>query len=152
MAEGLGVKFARWDKEDNYIVPRDCYNSYFFPVEDDSISPISKFYIHGKEVSSYIDGGQSMHLQLEEYPNKETCRKLLKVAVKAGCPYFCTNVKVTICNDCGYINKHTKTYCTKCGSKNIDYASRIIGYLRRISNYSKDRQIEESKRYYHTGI
>lgn len=96
--------------------------------------------------------GSALHLSLEEYPTPETFRKLLGVAVRAGCPYFCTNVKVTICNECGYINKHTKQYCTKCGSKNIDYATRIIGYLKRISSFSKDRQVEESKRYYHSGI
>ena len=28
-AEGLGVKHARWDKEAGYVVPRDCYNSYY---------------------------------------------------------------------------------------------------------------------------
>ena len=90
-----------------------------------------------------------MHLNLENIPTKETCKKILSLAVKSGCPYFCTNVKVTICNDCGYINKKTENHCVKCGSKNIDYATRVIGYLRRISNFSKERQEEASRRYYH---
>ena len=30
-AENVGVKHAKWDKEDGYIVPRDCYNSYLLP-------------------------------------------------------------------------------------------------------------------------
>ncbi|VEI46777.1 anaerobic ribonucleoside triphosphate reductase [Actinobacillus equuli] len=34
-AENLGVKNAKWDKEDGYFVPRDCYNSYFYVVEDE---------------------------------------------------------------------------------------------------------------------
>ena len=151
-AENLGVKFANWDKKDGYVVPRDCYNSYLFPMEDVSISPIAKFYIHGKDVMKYMDGGSACHINLEEYPTPESYRKLLNVAVKSGCPYFCTNIKVTVCNDCGFINKHTKQYCTKCGSKNVDYASRVIGYLKRISNFSKDRQVEESKRCYHMNI
>ena len=29
-AENVGVKHAKWDKEDGYVVPRDCYNSYFY--------------------------------------------------------------------------------------------------------------------------
>ena len=151
-AEGLGVKFAKWDKKDGYVVPRDCYNSYLYPMEDELISPISKLYLHGKEVANYMDGGSACHISLNEYPTKETCRKFLNIAVKSGCPYFCTNVKVTICNDCGYINKHTKQYCIKCGSKNIDYGVRIIGYLKRVSNFSYDRQLEEHRRYYHAGI
>ena len=148
-AESLGVKFAHWDKKDGYATKRDCYCSYLYPVEDKTISIISKFYIHGKEVMSALDGGSANHIQLESYPTKEAYRKILNIAVQSGCNYFCTNVKVTICNECGYINKHTVQYCTKCGSRNVDYGSRVIGYLRRISNYSKDRQIEESKRYYH---
>ena len=85
----------------------------------------------------------------EDYPTKETCKKLLDIAVKTGCPYFCTNVKVTICNKCGYINKKTENHCTKCGSTDIDYATRVIGYLRRVTNFSKERQEEESRRHYH---
>ena len=151
-AESVGVKFAKWDIKDGLVVPRNCYNSYLYPMEDDTISPIAKFYIHGKEVMNHLDGGSAAHINLEEYPTAEAYKKLLEVAVKSGCPYFCTNVKVTICNDCGFINKHTKQYCTKCGSKNIDYGSRVIGYLKRISNYSVDRQEEESRRYYHMNI
>jgi len=105
--------------------------------------------LHGKEIVDYLDGGSACHLQLEEYPDKETYAKLLDVAAQVGCNYWTTNVKITICNQCGHIDKHTLKYCPSCGSTDLDYATRIIGYLRRISNFSKDRQIEESKRYYH---
>ena len=37
-AENVGVKHAKWDREDGYFVPRDCYNSYFYVVEDDSLN------------------------------------------------------------------------------------------------------------------
>ena len=37
-AEGLGVKNAAWDKGSKLYVPRDCYNSYFFRVEDPSVN------------------------------------------------------------------------------------------------------------------
>ena len=32
-AENVGVKHAKWDREDGYKVPRDCYNSYFYKVD-----------------------------------------------------------------------------------------------------------------------
>ena len=148
-AENLGVKFAKWDRKDGYVVTRDCYNSYFYIVEDEDISVIDKFILHGDDTTKYLDGGSALHLNLEDYPTKETCKKLLDIAVKTGCPYFCTNVKVTICNKCGYINKKTENHCTKCGSTDIDYATRVIGYLRRVTNFSKERQKEESRRHYH---
>ena len=147
--ENLGVKFAKWDVLDELVVTRDCYNSYFYPVENEELTAIDKFVLHGEETTKYLDGGSALHLNLEDTPTKETCDKLLAIAVKTGCPYFCLNVKVTICDDCGHIDKQTNRACTKCGSKNIDYATRVIGYLRRITNFSKERQKEESERHYH---
>ena len=35
-----------------------------------------------------------------------------------------------------------------CGSTNLDYLTRIIGYLKRVSNFSLDRQKEAGRRYY----
>ncbi len=147
-AENLGVKNANWDRADGLFVPRDCYNSYFYIVEDESINIIDKFYLHGHEYIQFLDGGSAYHCNLEEYPTKEGFLKLLNVAAKTGCNYFCFNIKVTVCNDCGHINKHTLNHCTECHSTNVDYATRIIGYLKRITNFSKDRQKEAKKRYY----
>ena len=148
-AENLGVKFAKWDTIDNYVVMRNCYNSYFYPVEDEDLTIIDKFVLHGEDTTKYLDGGSALHLNLESIPTKETCDKLLDVAVKTGCPYFCINVKVTVCNRCEYINKQTENYCIRCGSKDIDYATRVIGYLRKVTNFSKERQDEEYNRFYH---
>ncbi len=147
-AENLGVKNSNWDEKDGMIVTRDCYNSYFYIVEDDTINVVDKFFLHGKDYIQYLDGGSAYHCNLEEYPTKEGFMKLLNTAAYTGCNYFCFNVKVTVCNACDYINKETKHSCTKCGSGNIDYATRVIGYLKRITNFSKDRQIEEKLRSY----
>lgn len=147
-AEGLGVKFAAWDKKDGYWVPRDCYNSYLYKVEDDEISVLDKFALHGKNACDYLDGGSALHVNCEDYPTKLTFKRLLDVAASEGCKYFCFNIKVTICNECKYINKHTLNYCSKCGSTNVDYATRVIGYLTRVSCYSAGRQEEEKVRAY----
>ncbi len=147
-AENLGVKNAQWDQIDGLQVPRNCYNSYFYIVEDESQNLIDKFYLHGNDYIQYLDGGSAYHCNLEEYPTQEGFRKLLDVAAFTGCNYFCFNIKVTVCNSCGFINKNTTDYCTKCSSKDIDYATRIIGYLKKITNFSKDRQLEERARYY----
>ena len=55
-AENLGVKNANWDRQDGYFVPRDCYNSYFYKVEDISTNVIDKFILHGKDSIQYLDG------------------------------------------------------------------------------------------------
>lgn len=148
-AENLGVKHANWDRKDGYFVSRDCYNSYFYAVEDTSLTIFDKFKLHGKEYVKYLDGGSALHMNLEEHLTKDQYRNLLKVAAANGTNYFTFNIPNTICNDCGHIDKRYLHECPKCGSKNIDYATRIIGYLKRISNFSEARQKEASKRYYY---
>lgn len=149
--ESVGCKNYKWDKKDGYVVnpKRNCYNSYLYPVEDDEVDIVDKFIIHGKENLQYLDGGSALHLNLEEYPNKEGYKKLYYLAAETGCNYWTTNIKVTCCEDCGHIAKQTLTKCPKCGSKNITYATRIIGYLKKVSSFSSERQKEEDMRFYH---
>lgn len=148
-AENLGIKNAKWDREDGLFVPRDCYNSYFYIVEDESINSLDKIMLHGKEIIQYLDGGSALHLNLEETPNKEGFKKLINATAKAGCNYFCFNIRITICNECSHIDKRTLTECSKCKSKNVDHATRVIGYLKRVSNFSSGRQTEHGLRHYH---
>ena len=147
-AENVGVKHAKWDREDGYFVPRDCYNSYFYVVEDDSLSVIDKFKLHGAPYIEHLTGGSALHMNLEEHLSKQQYLQLLKVAAKEGCNYFTFNIPNTICNECGTIDKRYLHECPHCHSKNIDYMTRIIGYLKRVSNFSQPRQEEAARRFY----
>lgn len=147
-AENLGVKFAKWDKRDGYFVPRDCYNSYFYLVEDETKNVLDKFKMSGKQFTQYLDGGSAYHCNLSEHLSKDQYLKMLDAAMVTGCPYFTFNIPNTICNDCGHIDKHCLNECPICGSKNLDYATRVIGYLKRVSCFSKARREEAKKRAY----
>lgn len=147
-AENVGVKHAKWDREDGYVVPRDCYNSYFYIVEDDSLNIVDKFKLHGEKYIKHLTGGSALHMNLEEHLSKAQYRQLLRVAAKEGCNYFTFNIPNTICNDCGHIDKRYLKECPKCHSKNVDYMTRIIGYMKRVSNFSVARQKEAARRFY----
>jgi len=147
-AENVGVKHAKWDREDGYFVPRDCYNSYFYVVEDQSLNVLDKFKLHGEKYIKHLTGGSALHVNLEEHLSKAQYRQLLGVAAKEGCNYFTFNIPNTICNDCGHIDKRYLKECPVCHSKNVDYLTRIIGYMKRISNFSAARQKEASIRFY----
>ncbi len=147
-AENVGVKHARWDREDGYYVPRDCYNSYFYVVEDEQTDIIEKFRLHGRRFIEHLTGGSALHMNLDEHLSAPQYRQLLRVAAKEGCNYFTFNIPNTLCNDCGHIDKHHLRECPHCHSTNLDYLTRIIGYLKRVSNFSLDRQKEASRRYY----
>ncbi len=148
-AENLGVKNARWDLKDGLQVPRDCYNSYFYVVENDDVNSLDKMVLHGEEMMQYLDGGSALHLNLEEKLTSEGFLKLIQAAAISGCNYWCVNIKITICNECEFIDKRTQYKCASCGSENVDHATRVIGYLKRISAFSQARQKEAAKRFYH---
>lgn len=150
MAESLGAKNFNWDKADGYFVPEDgrvLYNSYFYDAHDDT-SVLDKFRLHGREFTSTLDGGVGLHCNLDSHLSKEQYLKLIDFAIENGTSYFTFNIPNTECNDCGHISKQYIHECPKCGSKNLTYWTRIIGYLRPTKNFSSARQIEEKQRTY----
>lgn len=149
-AENLAAKNYKWDKKDGYWVSpnRNLYSSYFYNPEDTEVNIIQKMQLHGKEYVQYLDGGSALHANLQEHLSQAQYRQLMKIAAANGCNYFTFNVRNTVCNDCGYISKHTLTKCPHCGSENLDWLTRVIGYLKRISSFAEPRQIEADKRAY----
>ena len=151
-AEGLGGKNYQWDLQDGYVVPDDenLYNSYFYNAHDNT-SVLDKFILHGRQTYQYTDGGSAAHINLEDHLSKEQYLKLIDFAIANGTNYFTFNIPNSKCDDCGYITKHPITECPKCHSKNITQYTRVIGYLRPIKSFGKDRQIEASHRTYSDG-
>lgn len=148
--ENLSVKNYKWDKGDGYFVSpkHEMYSSYFFNPEDESLSVLDKMKLHGEKFVKYLDGGSACHINIKEHMTQPQYRQLLRVAAENGTNYFTFNCRNTVCNDCGYISKDTLDVCPKCGSKNLDYLTRIIGYLKRVSSFSEPRQREEHMRAY----
>jgi ribonucleoside-triphosphate reductase len=148
-AEGLGGKNYKWDLEDGYEVPDDVnlYNSYFYNAHDDT-SVLDKFILHGRQTYQFTDGGSALHCNLEEHLSKEQYLKLIDFAVQEGTNYFTFNIPNSKCEDCGHIVKAPIDTCPKCGSKDVTWYTRVIGYLRPVTAFSRDRQIEAAKRTY----
>lgn len=149
--ESAAVKLYNRDKKDGYWVPKDTnlYASYIFKPNDIEIPVLDKIHLHGKEVcGDNLDGGSACHVGLDSHLDKEQYLKIIKYAAEEGCKYFTFNVPNSECDDCGFITKHPITECPKCGSKHISYYDRVIGYLTKISNWSKGRQIEQKTRVY----
>lgn len=152
-AEGLGGKNYKWDKADGYWVPEDrnLYNSYFYNAHDDT-SVLDKFILHGRQTYQYTDGGSAAHINLEEHLSKKQYLHLIDFAIEQGTNYFTFNIPNSKCEDCGHIVKAPIKACPKCGSEHITQYTRIIGYLRPITAFGKDRKIEAEKRTYSKNV
>ena len=149
--ESLGVKLYEHDKKDGYWVPenQNLYNSYFYNPWDNT-SILDKFILHGKQIAPYMDGGQALHANLDAHLSKTQYLKLIDFAIEQGTNYFTFNIPMSECKNCGHVVNAPIQECPKCGSKNIDYWTRIIGYLRPVSAFSNPRKIEQKKRVYGT--
>lgn len=150
--ENLAVKFYEWDKKDGYFVPQDqnLYSSYFFLQWDEKMSILEKLRLHGKYINSSCDGGQACHIHMDEHLSEEQYSKILDYCVKEGVNYFTFNIPMSECKECGHVVNAPVDKCPKCGSDHIDYWTRIIGYLRPVSNWSSARKEEFHKRIFST--
>jgi ribonucleoside-triphosphate reductase len=148
-AEGLGGKNYKWDVADGYWTPEgiNLYNSYFYNAHDDT-SVLDKFILHGKQTYQFTDGGSALHCNLNEHLSTEQYLKLIDFAIAEGTSYFTFNIPNSKCNECNHIVKAPIKKCPKCGSNKITWYTRVIGYLRPISAFGEDRQIEANKRVY----
>ena len=75
-----------------------------------------------------------MQLLHARYP--EDGSELVGIIAKACCNYEV------------YTDKRYLKECPRCHSTNLDYLTRVIGYMKRISNFSQARQQEAARRYY----
>lgn len=149
--ESAAIKMYNRDKKDGYWVPEDTnlYASYIYKPNDTHISLLDKIYLHGRSFcGDNLDGGSAAHLNLEKHLSYEQYLKILKYAGDVGCKYLTFNVVNSECEDCHYIAKEPFDICPKCDSKKVSHYDRVIGYLAKISNWSKGRQEEQKTRVY----
>lgn len=150
-AESLAIKNYNWDKEDGYWVPenRNLYASYVYIPSDDRRSILEKIRMHGRRfIGDYLDGGSAAHLNLSEHLSAKQYKYLLEYAAKEGCQYLAFNVPNCQCDDCKFIAKQPFDVCPKCGSKNVTWWDRVIGYMTPVKAWSAGRKIEQKTRVY----
>ena len=98
-----------------------------------------------------VDGGNIMHIFLGEgYPDPQGIKSLgLKIAKNTQTGYYAFTKDMTVCTNCSHVTMGLMEECEKCGSKNLDYISRITGYLQAVSgwNEGKKQELLDRKRY-----
>lgn len=150
-AESLSSKNYNWDKNDGFWVPfnRNLYNSYFYIASDPNTSILDRFKLHGREFTGTLDGGVGLHCNLEEHLSQQQYNYLIDYAIQVGCSYFTFNIPNCQCDKCGHIEKHHFDVCPKCGGTETTDWTRIIGYLRPVPKFDKERYKEALTRIYH---
>ena len=102
-------------------------------------------------LQSKYTGGTVLHIFLgENNPSAQLSKKLVrKVAENFSLPYYTLTPTFSICPDHGYISGEHQT-CPTCQAKNkttsCEVYSRVVGYLRPVSQWNKGKQQEFSDR------
>ncbi len=91
-----------------------------------------------------VDGGDIMHIFLGEgYPDSRGIKSLaMKIARGTQTGYYAFTKDMTVCLDCSHMAMGLKEECEKCHCTNLDYISRITGYLQSVSGWNEGKKQE----------
>ncbi|EEB73363.1 anaerobic ribonucleoside triphosphate reductase [Thermococcus sp. AM4] len=95
-----------------------------------------------EKIQRSFTGGVMMHIFLGEEPDPGALAKLTKRLMRTELVYWSYTPAITVCNDCNYSTTGLHTHCPRCGSKNVEIWSRIIGYYRPLKNWNPFRKKE----------
>ena len=96
-----------------------------------------------------LNGGNMFHVWLgEANPNSEALYKLTqRIATQTQIGYYAYTKDLTICNDCGMVTSPLHERCPSCGSRNVEWWSRITGYYQAVSGWNEAKKKELFDRY-----
>ncbi|GAB6183236.1 ribonucleoside triphosphate reductase [Thermodesulfovibrio hydrogeniphilus] len=150
-AEGTSYRLAKIDKS-KYpdILTQGKENPYY---TNSSWLPVgfteSIHYIldNQDELQCKYTGGTVQHLFFGEMPDAIKLKNFIKaVFSKYQLPYISITPTFSICPECGYVEGEHFT-CPKCEAKTEVY-SRVVGYLRPVSNWNNGKREEFKDRKY----
>ena len=139
--EGTSYRLAKLDKNHKY---KYFTNSTQLPVNySDDIFEVLE---HQDDLQTKYTGGTVVHIFAgERITNMETMKNLVKkVCNNYKLPYLTFSPTFSTCPNHGYIaGEHFK--CPECGA-DCEVYSRIVGYIRPVSQWNKGKQMEFQNR------
>jgi len=96
-----------------------------------------------------VDGGNIFHIFLgEKAPNPKGLKNLtLKIAKNTPIGYFAFTKDMTVCLDDYTVSGGILDTCPSCGGINIEYLSRVTGYLQAVSGWNEAKKEELRNRH-----
>ena len=127
-------------------------NSIHVPVWHE-ISVFDKIDIES-QLTGYSSAGCITYVEVPSgvKNNIEALETIVNYAMDKDTPYFAINVKLDMCQDCGYQDE-INDVCPECGSHNISHLRRVTGYLtgdyKTAFNYGKQKETEQRVQHIH---
>ena len=158
-AENVAVKLAKKDRLLGFNDKYDIYSNQYIPLKDNEADLFTRIRLVA-HLDKYMSGGSILHINInEENVDTKALVELAKAMYKQGVVYFAFNKLLAECADCGKIfttNKEAfdanEVICPDCGSSNTECALRIVGFIRKFSSWSSERQAEGRQRKFYSGL
>lgn len=158
-AENVAVKLAKKDKLLGYNDKYDIYSNQYIPLKDNDADMFTRIRLVAN-LDKYMSGGSILHINInEEDVDTNTLVELASTMYKMGVVYFAFNKLLAECKDCDTVfttDKDTfdknEVTCPKCGSHNTECALRIVGFIRKFSSWSSERQAEGKQRKFYSNL
>lgn len=136
-------------QKDRLLFPDEEYTSSLYSNQWISLSEKTNMrdkVAVGEQLDSYMGGGVISHYNLDApFSDKEQAWKLLNYIADHHIPYFAFNGKVSACeHNHGFYGD----VCPICGGKAVTTWTRVVGFSVPKKNMSKERQYEESHRWW----
>ena len=135
------------------VSDRDYFtNSIHVPVWH-NISVFDKIDIES-QLTGYSSAGCITYVEVPSgvKNNIEALETIVNYAMDKDIPYFAINVKLDMCQDCGYQDE-INDVCPECGGHNIQHLRRVTGYLtgdyKTAFNYGKQKETEQRVQHIH---
>lgn len=158
-AENVAVKLAKKDRLLGYNDKYDIYSNQYVPLKDNDADMFTRIRLVA-HLDKYMSGGSILHINInEENVDTKTLADLAKAMYKQGVVYFAFNKLLAECCECNHVfttDKETfdnnAVVCPKCGSDKTECALRIVGFIRKFSSWSSERQAEGKKRKFYSNL
>ena len=137
--ESFAIRLAEVDRaifefnEDYYKM----YANQFCPLYED-FSLFEKLQLDGR-YNKLLSGGGIVHIQVASDTTSQQNEKLIRYACSVGCEHFALNRVYSRCKDCGKVVNYKEDKC-ECGSENVEYLTRVVGFFTPIDSWNKTRR------------
>lgn len=158
-AENVAVKLAKKDKYLGYNDKYEIYSNQYVPLKDNDADLFTRIGLVAR-LDKYMSGGSILHININEPDvDTDTLLDLAESMYEQGVVYFAFNKLLAECKECNKVFTTTKdkfdaneVVCPECGSHETECALRIVGFIRKFSSWSSERQAEGRQRKFYSNF
>lgn len=121
-------------------VEQKLYANQFVPLWEDA-SIWERMETDGK-YNQLLTGGGICHLQITDDVTPTQAKNLISKSIECGCEHFALNKIYSICSN-GHVTHQKITVCDQCGSTDIDYITRVVGFFTPVSSWKEIKKTED---------